>query len=87
MIELTQLSKVIYKYLYYYVIPISRISDLPSGSLHSILDVVPSEQGASEWASSGCESRVLRMVGLEVPRIATAHSFLYILCRNVDGKD
>ena len=72
-------SKVIFLlYKYLYDIPISRISNFPSGSVHSLLDVVPWEQDASEWSDSGGKPCVLRMVGLEVARIAAHHCFLYV---------
>ena len=48
---------------------------------------MPREQDAPERTDSGGKPCVLRMVGLEVPRIAAAHDFLYILCWNVDGQD
>ena len=70
-----------------YDIPISRISNFPSGSLHSLLDGVPWEQDVPERTDSGGKPCVLRMVGLAVPRTAAHHGFLYILCRDVDGKD
>ena len=68
-----------------YDFPISRISNFPSGSVHSLLDVVPWEQDAPERTDSGGKPCVLRMVGLAVPRIAAAHSILHVLCRIVDG--
>ena len=68
-----------------YDFPISRISDFPSGSVHLLLDGVPLEQDAPERIDSGGKPCVLRLVGLEVPRIATAHSVLHVLCWNVDG--
>ena len=50
-----------------YDIPISRIPDFPSGSVHSLLDVVPWEQDAPERTDSGGKPCVSRMVGLAVP--------------------
>ena len=41
----------------------------------------------AERTDGGGKPCVLRMVGLAVPRIAAAHGFLYVLCRNVDGRD